>query len=89
MKSVQSCFEVFNLASGVGFSVFEIIDEFELATGCKIPYVIVEGRNSDISIFLADITKSKKILVWFPKYNLRQIFIDAWNWQKYNLNGYI
>ena len=88
IKSTQSCYEVINVGSGIGYSVFQIIKEFEISTGIKIPYKVVSRREGDIAISFADISKAKKLLSWQPKRSLKQICYDGWNWQKMNPNGY-
>ena len=85
----ESCYEVFNLGSGIGYSVFEIINEFKITTGCKIPYRVVKRRRGDIAKSLADIGKANRILGWFPKRKLSEICMDGWRWQQKNPNGYI
>ena len=83
-----SCLEFINLGSGNGYSVFQIIRQFELSTGCHIPYSIQKRRDGDVSVCCADISKAKKLLAWTPKRSLEQICSDGWNWQNKNPNGY-
>ena len=89
LSSEDSCYEVINLGSGKGYSVFQIISEFELATGCQIPFLIKSRREGDVAKCYADISKANKILDWRPKRSLRQICIDVWNWQRKNPQGYV
>ncbi len=88
LMSNESCYEVINLGSGKGYSVFQIIKQFELSTGSKIPYKIKERRVGDTAISLADISKAKSLLGWSPKRTLKDICVDGWNWQKNNPVGY-
>ena len=88
LGSKESCNETINLGSGIGFSVFQIINEFELTTGCRIPYKIEGRRDGDIAISLADISKAKKLLDWSSKKSLKHICLDGWNWQRKNPRGY-
>ena len=88
LNSQESCFEFINLGSGNGYSVFQVINEFESSTGCKIPYSIQNRREGDIAISYADISKAKKLLGWTPKKSLQQICLDSWNWQSKNPEGY-
>jgi len=88
LNSKESCYEYINLGSGKGFSVFEIISQFEKSIGCKIPFAIKGRRAGDVGKCYADITKAKKLLDWEPKRNLDQICIDGWNWQRNNPGGY-
>jgi len=88
LNSKDSCLEFINLGSGVGYSVFQVISQFELSTGCKIPFSIQRRRDGDVAKCYADITKAKKLLGWTPKRTLEQICLDGWNWQMKNPNGY-
>ncbi len=85
--SKESCYESINLGSGKGYSVFQIISEFELSTGCQIPFSIESRRNGDVAKSYADISKAKKLLGWSPRRSLGQMCLDGWNWQKKNPNG--
>jgi UDP-glucose 4-epimerase len=80
--------EVYNLGTGVGYSVLDVVKNFEKATGQKIPYVITERRPGDIDKCYADPTKAYKELGWKAEKNLEDMCRDAWNWQKNNPNGY-
>ncbi len=88
LNSNDSCLEFINLGSGIGYSVFQIISQFELSTGCKIPYSIQRRRDGDVPICYADISKAKKLLDWSPMRSLEQICLDGWNWQMKNPKGY-
>jgi len=81
-------FEAINLGSGKGYSVLEIIANFEKAVGKKIPYVIAGRRAGDIPVSYARIDKAKKLLNWEPTYTIEQMCANSWNWQKKNPNGY-
>ncbi len=88
LNSKESCLEFINLGSGKGYSVFQIIRQFELSTGCNIPFSIKSRRDGDVAISYADISKAKKLLDWTPKRSLEQICLDGWNWQIKNPHGY-
>ncbi len=88
LNSNDSCLEFINLGSGHGYSVFQIIRQFELTTGRKIPFSIQGRRDGDVAKCYADISKAKKLLGWTPKRSLEQICLDGWNWQIKNPNGY-
>ena len=88
LTSKNSCYEVINLGSGVGYSVFQIIKEFEDVTGRQIPFAIYPRRDGDVATCYADISKAKKLLGWTPEKSLKQICLDGWNWQSKNPNGY-
>lgn len=80
--------EIFNLGTGVGYSVLDVVHAFECANNIKIPYVIKPRRPGDIAVCYADASKAKKILGWTAQFNLEDMCRDSWNWQKNNPNGY-
>ena len=80
--------QIFNLGTGIGYSVLDIVKAFEKATGVKIPYTIKERRPGDVAQCYADPEKAEKQLGWKAKYGLEEMCADAWNWQSHNLNGY-
>ncbi len=79
---------IWNLGTGKGYSVLQILNTFEIVTGIKIPYEIVDKRKGDVGTCYADPTKAKKELGWKASRELPQMLLDAWNWQKENPNGY-
>lgn len=80
--------EIFNLGSGKGFSVLEVIKAFEKASGKPLPYKIAPARAGDIAECYANPQKAKKILCWETKKSLDDMCADSWKWQKNNPNGY-
>ena len=80
--------EVFNLGTGTGYSVLDMVKAFNSANGLDVPYAITPRRPGDIAICYADPGKSEKILGWKAEKNLLDMCRDAWNWQKKNPNGY-
>jgi UDP-glucose 4-epimerase len=74
--------QVFNLGSGSGYSVFEVINEIEKVVRDKLNQVITPARSGDPAVLLADIEKAKKELGWIPKANLNQIILDSWQGAK-------
>lgn len=80
--------KVYNLGTGKGYSVLEVIENFSRASGVEIPYVIAERRAGDIAECYADASLAKKELGWEAKYGIREMCEDSWNWQKNNPNGY-
>jgi UDP-glucose 4-epimerase len=80
--------EAYNLGTGVGYSVLDIVKNFEKATGERLPYEIVERRPGDIDACYADPKKAKKDLGWVAKRNIEDMCRDAWKWQVNNPNGY-
>ena len=80
--------ETYNIGTGQGYSVFEIISAFEKASGKKIPHKIIDRRPGDIATCFADPTKANKELDWAAQYGINQMCVDAWQWQEKNPNGY-
>lgn len=80
--------EAYNLGTGTGYSVLEIVSSFEKATGMKIPYKIVDRRAGDIAICYADPSKAKIELGWTAVRGIEDMCQDSWRWQKKNPNGY-
>ena len=80
--------EVFNLGTGVGYSVLDMVKAFETANGVKIPYAIVDRRPGDLATCYADPAKSREILGWKAEKTLEDMCRDSWNWQKNNPMGY-
>lgn len=78
----------YNLGTGQGYSVLDVVNAFEEASGRKIPYQITERRPGDIAACYADPTKAEKELDWKAKRNLLQMCRDTWNWQSQNPEGY-
>jgi UDP-glucose 4-epimerase len=77
-------FEVFNIGTGKGYSVLEVIKAFEDSTGMKVPHVVGPRRNGDIVSIWADTTKANEVLGWHASRNLETMMLDAWNWQLAN-----
>ena len=73
---------IYNLGTGKGYSVLEIIQSFEKTTGVKVPYKIEARRNGDIATCYASPLKAEKELGWKAEYTLEDMLKDAWNWQK-------
>ena len=80
--------EVFNLGTGTGYSVLDMVHAFSRACGRDIPYRIAPRRSGDIAACYADVTKAKKILGWRAKLDIDDMCRSAWNWQSHNPNGY-
>ena len=78
----------FNLGSGKGFSVLEVIKTFEKVSGTKIPYQISSRRDGDHAILYADPSKATKKIGWQTNRSLEEICEDYWRWQIMNPNGY-
>ena len=80
--------EVFNLGTGVGYSVLDMVKAFETANGVKIPYAIADRRPGDLATCYADPAKSREVLGWKAEKTLEDMCRDSWNWQKNNPMGY-
>lgn len=80
--------EIFNLGTGQGTSVLEIITAFEKNTNKKIPYDIVDRRPGDIASCYADVSKANKMLNWKAEKTIDDICSSSWKWQTQNPNGY-
>ena len=80
--------KIYNLGTGRGYSVLDIVKNFEEATGVKVPYEIAPRRPGDIATCYADASLAKKELGWEAKYGIREMCEDSWRWQKNNPNGY-
>lgn len=80
--------EAFNLGTGMGYSVLDIVLEFEAATNQKVPYNVTARRAGDLSEFWADVNKAQSILNWEAKRPLSVMLSDAWRWQSQNPYGY-
>lgn len=88
-KLEQNCgLVVYNLGTGTGYSVLEMVHAFEKTIGRKIPYEFTERRPGDIAKCYADPSKANEHLGWKAKYTLEEMCRDSWNWQKNNPNGY-
>lgn len=80
--------DIYNLGTGLGYSVLDMVNNFERITGEKVPYKIVDRRPGDIDSCYADPSKAKKELGWKAKRDIKDMCRDAWNWQVNNPNGY-
>ncbi|MFS8501727.1 MAG: UDP-glucose 4-epimerase GalE [Caldicoprobacter sp.] len=80
--------DVYNLGTGTGYSVLDVVKTFERVNGVKIPYVITHRRPGDVDKCFADPTKAHKELGWKAEKNLEDMCRDSWNWQRNNPNGY-
>ena len=85
--SHEGC-EVFNLGTGTGYSVLDMVNTFQEVNEVAVPYKIVERRPGDIATCYADPAKSRELLGWTAEKTLRDMCRDAWNWQKKNPRGY-
>lgn len=79
---------IYNLGTGKGTSVLELVKAFEEANGVKINYVVAPRRPGDIATNYADVNKAFVEMNWKAKFNIVDSCRDSWNWQKSNPNGY-
>jgi len=84
----QTGFDIYNLGSGQGTSVIQIIQAFESAAGRQIPYEVIERRPGDVAACYADVTKANRKLHWRTEKTIKDACIDAWRWQSKNPDGY-
>ena len=80
---------VFNLGTGHGYSVLDIIKAFSKACGKDLPYVIDPRRPGDIAVCYSDPAKAQEVLGWTAEKNLEDMCRDGWNWQSKNPDGYV
>ncbi len=81
--------EIFNLGTGVGYSVLDVVHAFEEANGIEIPYEIKPRRPGDIDSYYSNPAKAQEVLGWKAELDLVDMCRDSWNWQKNNPKGYI
>ena len=79
---------VYNLGTGVGYSVLDMIHAFEKACGKTLPYAILPRRAGDIASCYASSEKAERELGWKAEYGIEEMCRDQWNWQKNNPEGY-
>lgn len=80
--------QIFNLGTGKGYSVLDIVKAFSKAYGKELPYKIAPRRPGDLAVCFSDPTKAKKVLGWEAKRGIDDMCRDSWNWQSKNPNGY-
>lgn len=80
--------DYFNIGTGKGYSVLDVVKAYESASGKRINYKIVERRPGDIATCYADPEKARKILGWSAKYGIERMCADSYNWQSKNPDGY-
>lgn len=79
---------IYNLGTGKGYSVLDVVKAFEKASGVKIPYKIGPRRDGDIATCYSDPSKAYKELGWKAERDIEEMCEDSWRWQKQNPNGY-
>lgn len=89
LEHSQAGVEIYNLGTGRGFSVLDMVKTFEQVNGQPIPYEVVERRPGDIAEYYGDPAKAKEKLDWEATHTLEDMVRDAWRWQSGNPNGYV
>jgi UDP-glucose 4-epimerase len=79
---------LFNLGTGKGISVFQMIKSFERVTETKVPYRVVSRREGDLPAFWADVSKAEREMGWQAIRTLDDMMADTWRWQQKNPQGY-
>ena len=87
LNSNTGC-DVFNLGTGIGYSVLDLVNTFGKVNELEIPYVIAPRRPGDVAQCYADATKAREKLGWTAKKTLEDMCRDSWRWQSNNPNGY-
>ena len=80
--------EIFNLGTGTGYSVLEMVEAFSRVNQVNVPYVIAPRRPGDIAVNYADPAKARQVLGWQAEFTLEDMCRDAWRWQTLNPQGY-
>lgn len=93
VKAIEKLMEgaglrIYNLGTGRGYSVLEVVQAFEHATGKKVPYEIVGRRAGDLPVSVADPSKAERELGWKARRGIEEMCADAWRWQQANPRGY-
>ncbi|HGD7733935.1 UDP-glucose 4-epimerase GalE [Escherichia coli] len=81
-------YRVYNLGTGIGYSVLELLEAFQKVTTRRVPYVFTKRRSGDIAECWSDPTKAYEELGWKARRGLEDMIRDAWNWQQKNPNGF-
>ncbi|GLV63176.1 UDP-glucose 4-epimerase [Bacillus mycoides] len=80
--------DAYNLGTGTGYSVLEMVHAFEEVSGKTVPYKFTERRFGDVAVCFADASKAKQELGWEAKRSLEEMCVDSWKWQSNNKRGY-
>ncbi|WP_373751200.1 GDP-mannose 4,6-dehydratase, partial [Jeotgalibaca porci] len=78
----------YNLGTGIGYSVLDLVKNFQQANDIVIPYKLVERRPGGVATCYADATRAKEILGWSAEKNLEDMCRDSWRWQSENPKGF-
>ncbi|EEL85259.1 UDP-glucose 4-epimerase [Bacillus cereus AH1272] len=80
--------DAYNLGTGTGYSVLEMVEAFEKVSGKEVPYKTTERRPGDVAVCFADASKAKRELGWEALRGLEEMCADSWRWQSNNKYGY-
>ena len=80
--------KIYNLGTGKGYSVLDVVKNFEAASGVKIPYAVKDRRAGDVASCYSDAAKAREELGWEAQYDMLEMCADSWRWQSQNPNGY-
>lgn len=89
LNNAKPGFHAYNLGTGRGVSVLELVDAFSKVSGKKIPYTIVERRPGDIAVSFANVDKAWRELGWRAEKTLEEACLDSWRWQSKNPDGFL
>lgn len=78
---MEARYEVFNIGTGIGCSVLELINSFEIENKMQLNYTIGPRRAGDAAAIYADVSKANTILQWKAEKNIRDMVIDSWRWE--------
>lgn len=88
LPATESFFRAWNLGTGQGYSVLEMVKAFEQVNGVRVPYRIMSRRDGDVASCWADASRAKRELGWQAKLDLQAMLADSWRWQRNNPQGY-
>jgi UDP-glucose 4-epimerase len=88
LNDSTSICKTYNLGTGRGYSVLDVVKAFEEVSGQEVPYQITARRSGDVGKTFADPTKANRQLGWSAQKSLKEMCQDMWNWQQQNQNGY-
>lgn len=88
LQRMQAGVAIYNLGTGKGYSVLDVLHAYEKACGRELPYRIQPRRSGDIAVCYCDAAKAEKMLGWKAEKTLEDMCMDSWRWQSRNPNGY-
>ena len=88
LQHMKKGVSIYNLGTGNGVSVLEMVKAYEEASGVTIPYEIAPRRPGDVANVYCDASLAEKEMGWKAVRDLKQMCADTWNWQSKNPNGY-